>query len=111
MVARRTKVVLKVVVGAGQVGHRVAVEQARPVASGHLEEVWHRSGQRPSGVSLPGHFRQQPKVSLAEIFDRTLFVVGQQVGGPVHPGVGGPNIGPEWGGGGKSPTEEGVQAC
>ena len=98
VVASGAEVVLQVVVGAGQVRHVVAVEEAWPVTASHLKEVPHGGTEGARGRLSCGHLGQEGGVRGADLVARPARLVHEQVSCPMDPLVGHPDVGPERGG-------------
>ena len=110
VVAGGPEELLQRVVGAGQVGHLVALEQAGPVAGGHLQEVGDRRREGTGGLSLMDHLRQQATIGSPQLLDAQAVGIAQQMGRAMHPRIGRPDLGPERGGGRETASEQAVQA-
>ena len=87
MVAVRAEQPLQRVVGARQIGHAIAVEQAGAVAGGHLHEVVDGAGQR-AGIPAPrGPGRQQALVAGLHADRIEPGPAGENVGGRTKPAM------------------------
>ena len=93
-----------------RVMHGIAVKEAGPVAGRHFEEVIDSGGQQSGGIPVLTHLRQEVCIGPADFVGTLAGVVGQQVGGLVHPGVGRLDVRPQRGGRLQAPREQGVQA-
>jgi hypothetical protein len=77
MIAGRPEIVLQIVVRSGEIGHVVAVEQTRPVAAGHLEEVAHGGAQRAGGCLSLDHLGQEGGIGAADLGPRMTCLIGE----------------------------------
>ena len=98
--------VLQVVVGARDVGSRVAHEQTWPIARCHLEEVAHRRLERTHALGALAHGCEQASVGSPQPADVTLRRVVQEMRGLVQPAKGGPDRWPLVGGGGCAVSDQ-----
>ncbi len=75
--ARGAEGVLQIIVGSGEVGHRVAVEETGPVARRHLLEVRGSGGQCSPAWLRSAEVREQIGVRLLQRVRRQLVVIGR----------------------------------
>jgi hypothetical protein len=95
MRARRAKKLLQIIIGAGEIGHAVAVTQARPVAPADLQQGPDRWCEAPGcGLRLP-HGSEQPVQPSPPGCRRALGVIVQDRRGAMHPALGHPHRGPQ----------------
>lgn len=105
-----TEIVLQVIVGARKVWHRVAVEESWFIAHGDLLEMGYGGGKFSSLFPPFGHLGQQLRVIASHCVGVVLFLVGEDVGRTMDPGVGRADIRPQGGGSGETSINQGVQA-
>ena len=95
VVAVRAKQLLQRVVGARQIGHAIAVEQARAVAGRHLHEVVDGTSQRAGRIAPRGPSRQQALVADLHADRIEPGLVGKNMGGRTEPAMGTTDVRPE----------------
>jgi transposase len=110
VMARGAEEVLEIIIGPREVGDLIALKDAAPIALGHGAEVLDGGRQRPHGGALVSHLGEQPAVGAAQREEVVARRIRKQVSRLMHPAVGGANLRPEGGRGGKPPREEGLQA-
>src|SRR5690348_7146412 len=84
-----------VVVGARQVGDGVAVEQAGPVAAGHLQEVVDGAGERAGLGAVAADGGDEPGEAAGDRGRAETGRVVQDSGRAMHPAVGAADVRPE----------------
>jgi hypothetical protein len=97
VVALGSEQLFEVVVGPGQAGHGIAVEQSGTVAAGDLGEVLDGGCQRAGLVTVPEHGAEQPVEPAPDRTAVLALVVVQQPCCSMHPGIGACHRRPEWG--------------
>jgi len=93
-IAVATEKLLQCIVRAWQVGHVVAVEQARPVTARDLQEMVDRRSQPASKASISLHHTENAGHTAANLPAGQTVLVRQNSGQPVHSVTGHPNRGP-----------------
>jgi DDE_Tnp_1-associated len=93
--AVRAEQPFEVVVGARQVGHGIAVEQAGAVAAGHLQEVVDGAGERAGLGAVAADGGDEPGEAAGDRGRVEARHVVQDPGRAVHPGVGAADVRPE----------------
>ncbi len=97
VVALGAEQLLKVIVGAWQVRHGVAVEQSGTVAARDLGKMVNGGRQGASPVTVPAHGPNKPVEATLDHGGVLILVVAKHMGGGVHPSIGTLNVGPERG--------------
>ena len=95
MAAVRPEQLLEIIVGARQIRHSIAVEQAGAVAAGHLEEMLDRLGKVAGLVTVAAHGAEQAVQAMAHGLGRLAGGVAQDPGGLVDPSIDAANVRPE----------------
>src|SRR6478735_11386661 len=108
--AVRAEQLLEPVVGARQVGDGVAVEQAGPVAAGHLQEVVDGAGERAGLGAVAADGGDEPGEAAGDRGRVEARRVVQDPGRAVHPAVGAADVRPEVAGAVQGVREQPAQA-
>lgn len=97
VVALGPEQLFEVVVGPGQAGHGIAVEQSGTVAAGDLGEVLDGGCHCAGLVTVPEHGAEQPVEPAPDRAGMLALVVVQQPCCSMHPDIGAFHRRPEWG--------------
>src|SRR4030095_13055045 len=103
------KGLLQFVIGPRQLRNLIAVKEPWPVTARDLEKVHQRGGERPRGGPVPGHRAQQALQATLHGCPRVLFLVAEDMGGPMDPAIGDAYVRPQGGGCRQAPLEDGLQ--
>ena len=95
---RGAEQLFQAVVGAGQIGHVVAVEQPRPVTLGDLQEVPQRRGQRAASFRPASHSSEQRFIRAANRRTPTPPGIPENLGRLVHERIADLHVRPPSGG-------------
>src|SRR5262249_17822327 len=85
MIAVRTEKLFQIIIGPGQIRHRIAGEESGPVTPGDLPEVLQRWGQRASRRLVPGHRAQESPEATLHCQRLVLVLVAEDVGRLMDP--------------------------
>jgi hypothetical protein len=84
----RPEILFQGIVGAGQIGHLIAVEEPRPIAARDLEELVQRRGQRPRCLAMAYHRAEEATQPVPDSRRVLLVDVVQDMGGSMDPAKG-----------------------
>jgi len=87
MIPRGAEILLQRIVGTREIGMIIAMKQARPITGGHFAEGGEHRDEGFRGFGRVLHFRQERFVSLTHLSSRVQFVIGENMGGTMHPGI------------------------
>ncbi len=110
MVAGRPEVLFQIVVGARQTRYLITVEETRPIAVRHGQEMIDGRRERRHRVAPSGHRGQQRPIGGLSVLHRPLLIAPQEMGRVPDPGIGLPQIRPEGGGRLQALPEERIEA-
>jgi len=109
MVSGGAEELLQGVIGPGQVGNLIAMEQAGQVAGRDFQEVPQGRARSPGPLTLPSHRPQMGPVLAADDLGGAFLGVAENRGGLLHQAKGVLDRRPECGGLGQALSEDGLQ--
>ena len=95
MIAIGTKKLLELIIGTGQLGNGITMQQAWPIAPADLQKVLYRGCESPGfGLMLP-HGPEQPVQPPLHGGPCVLASIMQDVRGAMDPAIGHPHLRPQ----------------
>jgi hypothetical protein len=94
MIAVCTEKLFQIIIGPGQIRHRITGKESRPVTLGHLPEVPQRRYKRASRSLVPRHRAQESPEAALHRRGLVLLLVAEDVGRLMDPVIPYPYVGP-----------------
>jgi hypothetical protein len=94
MIAIRAEKLFQIIIGPGQIRHRIAGEESWPVTPGDLTEVPQRWGKRAGRGLVPRHRAQESPEATLHRQRLALVRVAEDVGRLMDPAIPHPDVGP-----------------
>ncbi len=95
VIAIRPEKLLELIIRPGQLRHRIAGKEARPVTAGDLSEVHQRRFECPRSPLVARHRAQESPEATLHRQGLALVLVGEDVGRPMHPVIPHTHVGPQ----------------